>query len=86
MFVRLNNHTEETNLQNNDDQLCPPFNSGVDQTFELDLIENPNVKPKKLTIGYVNSDPTAELWEIEKVSLLFSFINNDFSTFFVRSF
>ena len=71
IFLRLNSQTKETNLLNNNDQSCPFFDPNEEQTFELDLIENPNVKPKKLTIGYVNSDPTASTWEIEKVLTLF---------------
>lgn len=43
--------------------------SGNKQTFELDLIQNNNEQPKKLTIGYVNSDITARKWKLEKVCL-----------------
>jgi hypothetical protein len=64
IFIRLNKQKKETNLT---DRTCPEFAAGVKQTFQIDLKQNENEKPKKLTIGYVNSDITASKWKLEKV-------------------
>jgi len=76
IFLRLNNHSKELNLIQKSNQLCPTFESGVKQTFELDLIQSNDEQLKKLTIGYVNSQNTARKWKLEKVQLkFFSFKN-----------
>ena len=64
IFFRLNNQRKKTNLT---DRLCPTFSAGEKQTFQIDLIQNNNEKPKTLTIGYVNSDITATKWKLQKV-------------------
>ncbi|CAF3453440.1 unnamed protein product [Rotaria socialis] len=70
IFLCLNSQTREMNIKNEIDQLCPEFDSGVKKVFEVDLIQNINEKPERLTIGYANSDPTAKTWNIEKIVLL----------------
>lgn len=67
IYLRLNNQTKETILRKKNDRTCPTFESGEKQSFELDFIQDINEKPKKLTIGYVNSDITATKWKIDKV-------------------
>ncbi|CAF3137119.1 unnamed protein product [Rotaria sp. Silwood2] len=72
MFLRLNDQTKETNIIDKTDQLhpCPAFDSGEKQEFELDLIQDINEQPKKLTIGYINSHSTAKTWKLEKIVLI----------------
>ncbi|CAF0716915.1 unnamed protein product [Adineta steineri] len=69
IFLRLNNHPEENDIQKRTDHLCPTFVSGVDQPFELDLVQNADEQIKTLTIGYVNSEIQAKTWKLEKIVL-----------------
>ncbi|CAF3790952.1 unnamed protein product [Rotaria sordida] len=70
IFLRLNNQTKEINIIDKTDQSCPTFDSGEKQEFELDLIQDINEQPEKLTIGYINSDDTAKQWKLEKIILI----------------
>ncbi|CAF3621989.1 unnamed protein product [Rotaria sp. Silwood1] len=70
MYLRLNNQIKETNIIDKTKQLCPSFDSNEKQEFELDLIQDINEQPEKLTIGYINSDPSAKTWKLEKIVLI----------------
>lgn len=67
IFLRLNNHTEETYLIDKKNKPYPVFDSGKQRTFELDLIKDIDEQPEKITIGYISSDPTARSWKLDKV-------------------
>ena len=68
IFLRVNEQSKETTLIRNTDQSCPSFRAGVKQTFDIDLKNNFNEHPQKLTIGYVNSNAQATKWKLQKVS------------------
>lgn len=82
IFLRFNNHPKEIYLTKKTNQLCPTFESGVEQKFDLDFIQNNNEKPNKLTIGYVNSELTARKWKLEKVGFCFFIFINKISYWF----
>lgn len=67
IFLRLNNQTKDSFLYKKDTKYCPSFDPGENQTFEIDLRQNTNEQPTKLTIGYYNTDITAGRWKLEKV-------------------
>lgn len=67
IFLRLNNQIKDSFLHKKDTRYCPSFESGESQTFEIDLRQNANEQPNKLTFGYYNTDITAGKWTIQKV-------------------
>ena len=69
IFIRLNNQTKSSRLVEENTGRCPSFESGENQTFEIDLVQDANEQPTKLTVGYHNSHITAGKWKIDKVSL-----------------
>jgi hypothetical protein len=69
IFLRVNNQTKDSYLYKKDTKLCPTFESGENQSFEIDLKQNINEKPTKLTVGYYNTDIAAGKWKIQKVYL-----------------
>ncbi|UJR29948.1 hypothetical protein I4U23_017495 [Adineta vaga] len=70
IFLRLNNHKKEVNLTRRSDQLCPTFESGVEQTFEVNFNQEKDEPVKTLTIGYVNTESQAKTWKIDKIVLI----------------
>lgn len=71
IFIRLNNQFKSSYLYKQNTRYCPSFQSGDNQTFEIDLRQNINEQPDQLTIGYYNTDIAAGKWKLEKV-ILFS--------------
>jgi hypothetical protein len=67
IFVRLNNQTKDSFIYKKESKYCPSFESGENQTFEINLGDNTNDKPMKLAIGYYNSDIAAGKWKLQKV-------------------
>lgn len=61
--LRINDHRDEYSLH----QLTPEFQSGEKQRFAMKFRLNPNEKPKKVTMGYVNDHRDAEEWHLDKV-------------------
>ena len=68
IFLSVDQQSHEIDLPR---KPCPTFHAGEKQTFELDLIQNNEEKPKKLTIGYVNQNRRASKWKIDKVNRIF---------------
>ena len=67
IFLRINNQTKDSVLYKKDSKYCPTFESGESQSFEIDLRQNINEQPMKLTVGYYNTDITAGKWKLQKV-------------------
>ncbi|CAF0986911.1 unnamed protein product [Adineta ricciae] len=70
MYIRLNNQTKDSFIYQKGTKMCPSFESGESQTFDMDLIHNLHEQPRKLTIGYYNSGITARKWKIHKIVLI----------------
>ena len=70
IFLRLNNQSKNSTLYRKGSKSCPSFQPGIQQTFEMNLRQNPNEKPTKLTIGYYNTDISAGKWKLQKVILV----------------
>lgn len=71
IFMRLNNQTKKSFILNKITKMCPSFDPDENQSFEVDLMQNSNEKPTKLTIGYYNSDIAAGKWKLDKVYIKF---------------
>lgn len=69
IYLRLNDQTKNSYVFIKGTKKCPSFESGDNQTFQMDLTQNPNEKPSKLTIGYYNSDIASGKWKLNKVLL-----------------
>jgi hypothetical protein len=67
IFLRINNQTKDSFLYKKNTKHCPTFESGENQSFEIDLRQNINEQPNKLTIGYYNTDIAAGKWKLQKV-------------------
>ncbi|CAF4689781.1 unnamed protein product, partial [Rotaria sp. Silwood2] len=70
IFIRLNSQTKNSFIVKKDTKDCPSFESGENQSFDIDLIQNENEQPTNLTIGYYNSNITAGKWKLDKIVLL----------------
>ncbi|UJR16504.1 hypothetical protein I4U23_003406 [Adineta vaga] len=70
MFIRLNNQPKVSFIYEKGTQSCPSFDSGKNQTFEINSMQNTNEQPMKLTIGYYNSNITARKWKLQKIVLI----------------
>lgn len=70
IYLRLNNQTKDTVLYKKGTKICPSFLSGIEQTFEVNLRQNENEKPTKLTFGYSNTDISAGKWKLQKIILI----------------
>ena len=69
MFLRINDQAKNSYLYKKNTKLCPTFESGENQSFEIGLRQNANEKPTKLTVGYYNTDIAAGKWKLQKVYL-----------------
>jgi hypothetical protein len=67
IFLRVNDRSEETTVIRKTDGSCPSFRAGQKQTFDIDLKNNFNEHPQKLTFGYVNANAQATKWKLRKV-------------------
>ncbi|CAF3632135.1 unnamed protein product [Rotaria sordida] len=70
IFIRLNNQTKNSFILEKNTKNCPSFESGENQSFDIDLIQNINEQPTHLTIGYYNSNITAGKWKLDKIVLI----------------
>lgn len=70
IYLRLNNQTKDSVLYRKGTKSCPSFQPGIEQTFEMNLRQNENEKPTKLTFGYYNTDVSAGKWKVQKIVLI----------------
>ena len=70
IYLRLNNQAKDSILYRKGTRTCPSFQSGIEQTFEMNLRQNENEKPTKLTFGYYNNDISAGKWKLQKIVLI----------------